>query len=84
CRQCHDLAYTSTREEPPDRARRRLAKLYARLGTAPDPQSGIPPKPPGMYWSTYRGIVAQLRDEHARQVEIMRDYLDRHALAPPG
>lgn len=76
CRACHDLAYTSTREEPADRARRRRARLYARLGTVP--ASTIPPKPPGMHRATYRGIVRQLRAEHARQAAMLRTFLGTH------
>lgn len=78
CRACHDLAYQSTREEPADRARRRLARLYDRLGTAPYRRSGIPPKPPGMYCTTYAGIVRQIRHEYARQAAELRAFLARH------
>lgn len=83
CRECHDLAYRSTREEPADRARGRLAKLYDRLGTIPDRQTGIPPRPPGMYRATYAGIVREIRQEHAWQAAALATLLDTHRDALP-
>ncbi|MGI8485986.1 MAG: hypothetical protein ACR2OU_17210 [Thermomicrobiales bacterium] len=80
CRKCHDLAYQSTREERSDRAHRRLAKLYGRLGTVPDHETGIPPKPPGMYRTTYAGILHQIRQEYARQSAELRTYVADHGL----
>jgi len=61
CRQCHRLAYTSTREDATDRAIRRCAELRAKLGGEPgQPIWEIPPKPSGMTWRRYGRIVTQL------------------------
>lgn len=84
CRECHDLAYQSTREEPSDRAHRRLAKLYARLGTVPDRETGIPPKPPGMYRTTYASILHQIQQDYARQSAGLLAYLADHGFGQHG
>lgn len=71
CRRCHDLAYSVTRERDTDRARRRLAKLYDRLGAVPDTPGGIPPQPSHMYRKTYDRIVRQLKREYAAQAAML-------------
>jgi hypothetical protein len=61
CRTCHDLAYTSTREDAQDRAIRRCAELRCKLGGSfGQPIWTIPPKPVGMTYRRYHRIVAQL------------------------
>ncbi len=61
CRQCHDLAYSSTREDPTERAIRRCAELRSKIGGGwGQPVWTIPPKPDGMSWRRYDRIVAQL------------------------
>ena len=57
CRQCHQLAYDSQREKPHDRALSRLQKLHVRLGGSGAVGDGLPPKPKGMHWKTYRAVA---------------------------
>jgi hypothetical protein len=68
CRQCHDLAYTSTREDAMNRSYRRIGTLQQRLGGGGYgvPVWDIPGKPPRMHWQTYARLVAQLRAEQER------------------
>ncbi len=63
CRECHDVAYTSTRETADDRLIRRALAIQKRLGghkygTVFDPE----PKPPYMHWSTYTKLCDELDD----------------------
>jgi len=63
CRECHDVAYTSTRETEEDRRCRRALAIQKRLGghkhgTIFDPE----PKPPHMHWSTYDRLCDELDD----------------------
>ena len=59
CSACHGLAYSSTREGPCERNRRRAAGLRRRLGYTPGAFS-VPSKPPGMHRRTYERIVAEI------------------------
>lgn len=78
CRACHDLAYTSTREDDLTRSQRRAAKLAKRLGDSKGDTFGIPPKPAGMHRQTYRSIISCLMEEHDRQVGAFSAFLDKH------
>lgn len=74
CRGCHDLAYSSTRENDLDRCIRRADKLRARLGdTSRGPIWRHPtgPKPAGMCWDTY----ARLREELDNEIDRMHGHL---------
>lgn len=69
CRQCHDLAYSSTREDVVERSQRRTIKLHKRLGASSSASLfDIPPKPEGMRWATYSRIVDQLMEERHLQL----------------
>lgn len=60
-RRAYGLTYQSTRETPIDRAHRRAARLYRKLGASYDgPCSEWPDKPKGMHWRTYNVICDQL------------------------
>jgi hypothetical protein len=69
CRVCHDLAYSSTREDAKDRSFRRVRALQKRLGGGGYgvPVWHIPSRPPRMHWTTYRRLVHELRWELHRQ-----------------
>src|SRR5215469_8765715 len=61
CRECHQLAYDSQREKPHDRALSRLQKLHVRLGGSGAVGDGLPFKPKGMHWKTYRVLANRFR-----------------------
>jgi hypothetical protein len=66
CRQCHQLAYDSQREQPHDRALSRLQKLHIRLGGSGAVADGLPPKPKRMHRKTYGALANRfLRHEMA-------------------
>jgi hypothetical protein len=69
CRHCHQLAYDSQRERPHDRALSRTQKLHVRLGGSGAVADGLPPKPKGMHWKTYRALANRFR-----QYEMAMDY----------
>ncbi len=60
CRQCHQVAYPSQRENDMDRANRRADKIRARLDWEPGILNGNGLKPKGMHWSTFE----RLQNEH--------------------
>jgi hypothetical protein len=52
CRTCQGLRYRSQAEDPTSRANRAMCKIAKRI----DPRCNmgdLPPKPPGMHWTTY-------------------------------
>jgi len=61
CRRCHDLAYSSTREEPWDRAMRRADTLRRKIGAERGMHQWAP-KPKGMHWDRYERITAEIRE----------------------
>lgn len=77
CRACHDLAYGSTRDDAQERSARRIRKLQKRLGAKQSDLYHVPPKPDGMHWETYSGIVEALLTEHDRQTAFFAGFLDR-------
>lgn len=77
CRQCHDLAYTSTREDTHDRSIRRTKRLQKRLGASSVDLFHIPEKPRGTHWDTYEHAVAQLISEHDIQLASLRAFIDK-------
>lgn len=81
CRECHDLAYSSTRETDTDRSIRRCAALQKRLGGGGDgvPVWRVPPKPHGMHWETYERLARELGDHGRRALAGMIG--EREALA---
>ena len=56
CRQCHNLAYPSQREEHFQRATRRAERIKERLGW----QTDFGGKPKGMHWKTFERLVREL------------------------
>ncbi len=69
CRSCHDLAYSSTREDAHERSLRRCQAIQKRLGGGGYgvPVWDIPGKPAGMHWETYERLVRELRHQLYRQ-----------------
>jgi len=67
CRACHDLAYTSTREDAMDRATRRIWRIQEKLGYFAGDPWHIPPRPAGMGRRTYWRLASRLRDEITRR-----------------
>lgn len=63
CRVCHDLAYSSTREDPHDRSIRRTRALQHKLGATTSDVFALPEKPTGMHWETYERMAMQLYRE---------------------
>lgn len=83
CRQCFDLAYSSTRENAQDRSFRRVRALQKRLGGGGYgvPVWDIPSRPACMHATTYRRVVRELRWELHRQDGLFDKWLvDRKAL----
>jgi hypothetical protein len=73
CRQCHDLAYSSTREDTLDRSIRHADRLRKRIGdTSRGPIYRWPKgdKPKGMHWETYARLREQLYSEIMRTEEL--------------
>ncbi len=67
CRDCHGIAYSSTRETDADRAARRAMDLQKRLGGHKHGTIYAPgPKPPGMHWKTYERICHELEELNVR------------------
>lgn len=60
CRACHDLAYSSTRETPSNRALRRADTLRRKLRGRPGMHRWSP-KPKGMHWRTYSRLMSEIR-----------------------
>jgi hypothetical protein len=73
CRKCHDLAYSSTREDASDRSRRRMDVLRKRLGAKGGSLWDIPRKPDRMRWSTYWAICSELDSEMNEQMRLFYD-----------
>ena len=71
CRQCHNLAYSSTREDAHDRSIRRTRKLRKRLAASPSNIFTVPPKPRGMRWDTYEQIADDLYHERRLQLSLL-------------
>jgi hypothetical protein len=68
CRKCHDLAYSSTREDASDRSIRRIDVLRKRLGAKGGGPFDVPEKPDNMRWPTYWRICSELRSEMNEQM----------------
>jgi hypothetical protein len=63
CRTCHQLAFSSQREDEADRSRRKADRIRDRLGWPRGLWNGSHwGKPKGMHWSTYERLRAQHRD----------------------
>ncbi len=68
CRGCHDLAYTSTREDATERATRRIMTLQRKLkAPAGCDLFHVPSKPAGMHWQTYQRLTSELMQAHQRR-----------------
>ena len=88
CRECHKLAYPSTREGPADRDERLAWRIYCRLtpeGERRQPASvvyvPVPGKPKGMHWRTYERLHREFRNAQMRAL-IQRDADVARALSP--
>lgn len=67
CHVCHRLAYSSTREEPIDRAIRHRERVRARMGGTGRGMDWLPgDKPRGMRWATWARLIDQWRDAEDR------------------
>jgi len=75
CRQCHDLAYTSTREDAMDRATRRIWRLQEKLSYLDGDPWHIPSKPEGMTYRKYWRLIVQLRNEILERDALFADEL---------
>lgn len=53
CRECHRLAYSTTREDAGARAARRAEKIRAHMGWSSDEQEWLGQKPKWMRWATF-------------------------------
>ncbi|WP_071672701.1 hypothetical protein [Nioella nitratireducens] len=63
CRQCHDLAYPSQREDASDRAARRAERIRGKLGWEPGILNGEGCRPQGMHHATFQRLTLQ-HDAH--------------------
>lgn len=81
CRACHDLAYSSTREDARERSIRRCQAIQKRLGGGGYgvPVWDIPGKPAGMHWDTYERLVRELRQELHRQDGMFDQWIAQRA-----
>jgi hypothetical protein len=59
CRRCHQLTYSSSREDAGDRSTRRADRLRARLGWEPGILNGEGGKPKWMRWRTFERLAAE-------------------------
>ncbi len=59
CRNCHQLAYPSQREDPSDRAARRADRIRDKLGWEAGILNGPGWKPKDMHWRTYERLCAE-------------------------
>jgi len=67
CRKCHDLAHSSTREDPYERSLLRCAELRRKIGGGfGQPSWEIPPKPEGMTQRACLRVVRRLIMEITR------------------
>jgi hypothetical protein len=75
CRHCHQLAYESQREKPHYRALSRAQKIHVRLGGSGAVGDGLPPKPKGMHWKTYRRLAHRFERQEMTMDAEMAAYL---------
>ncbi|MEL7252954.1 MAG: hypothetical protein AAGL23_02190 [Pseudomonadota bacterium] len=79
CRQCHQLAYPSTRETNFQRAQRRADKLMERLQWIDDPDLMRGTKPKGMHWKTFNRLLDELAYwEHEANTGFAKSFLARY------
>lgn len=84
CRHCHELFYSSQRENRCDRALSRSTKIRKRIGAKPGPRNPVIWKPSGMHWQTFQRELANLRaveevyyEESCKQMEKLLGRLSR-------
>lgn len=83
CRACHDLAYSSTREDAMGRSIRRCAELRRKIGGGHgQPVWTIPEKPDGMTGHAYWRVVDQLMREIGRTEDFLEDEIERRFGSP--
>jgi hypothetical protein len=69
CRNCYQLAYASSREDPGGRATRRADRLRARLGWEPGILNGEGEKPNWMRWRIFERLAAEHDQFVARSMQ---------------
>lgn len=75
CRHCHCLVYESQRERDYERGLSRAQTIHERLGGNGCIVDGLPEKPKGMHWRTYRRLEWQYRHfEYAMDVGAARRF----------
>lgn len=77
CRHCHRLAYASQSETELDRLYRKRDKRRAAMGAEPGAWGHVPPRPKGMWHSTYRKrrdaiFAADRASDEAFEIAAMR------------
>lgn len=79
CRRCHDLAYSSTREDPHERSIRRCQGLQRKMGGGGYgvPIWSVPPKPARMSLRTYLRLADELHREYNRQASLFAAEMER-------
>jgi hypothetical protein len=80
CRACHNLAYTSTREDAFERATRRCARIRKKLGETSSyglSWEHVPRRPKGMHWYTYERRAWELLAAIDAGLAIFSDELRR-------
>lgn len=75
CRRCHQLAYTSSRENWGDRATRRAERIRARLGWEPGILNGDEGKPKWMRWRAFERLATKQSELADRSVAAMMNRL---------
>lgn len=79
CRRCHRLTYRSQHEDALSRAIRRTDKAFGKLGAVRTDNSLSPPKPKGMWWSTYDRLYADAMYADRSLCTIAEESLQRFA-----
>lgn len=75
CRQCHRLAYPSTRETPHDRLLSKAEAIRQRLGGTSNIVSPFPTRPSGMQHRTYGRLRQKAETYERAALEQVQEYL---------
>jgi len=77
CRQCHRLAYPSTREAPHDRLLSKAQAIRQRLGGTANIVAPFPERPRGMHHRTYHRLKRESESYERMALNGIMDRLDR-------